>query len=48
MRRIINKQFKYSQLVVDFINEHNIKQEDIQAISTGRNWITLYYWINEK
>lgn len=33
------------RLVVDFINRHQIKQEDIQSIVPGPGeYLTLFYW----
>lgn len=39
------KAFKTPSQLVEFINKANIKKEDIISISTGRNFITIYYFV---
>ena len=47
------QKFKYPQDLVDWVNEkmktNGVFKDDIETISTGRNFITVYYWAsNEK
>lgn len=42
--KLTSKRFKYSKELTDFVNTMMIKKENISSISTGKNWITLYYW----
>lgn len=47
MKKLTFEKFKFSHQLISFVSKNNIRQEDIQSISTGRNWITLYYWIDK-
>ena len=48
--KLVNKKFEFSNELTDFVNKNNIKQEDIQSISSlsynGDYWWYLFYWTN--